>query len=92
MQQYYYLQKSTKSSVYLRRQMLHHMLNWRKAHAVRPEPYQSVKDEAAVYYKAIFDFKLETDLISLLDVDEKVGVYQPFLFAHYVFLSRGKYI
>lgn len=63
MQQYYYLQKSTKSPVYLRRQMLFHMFTRRKGHAVRLKPYQSAKEEVAVYYKAILDLKLDTDFI-----------------------------
>lgn len=81
MQQYYYLQNSTKSPVYLRQQMLFHMFTRRKGHAVRLNSYQSVKEEAAVYYKAILDFKLDTDLISFR---RKKRVYVQFPFAQYV--------
>lgn len=59
-------QKQTQNlqCTYLHRQMLFHMLTRRKGHAVRLKPYQSVKKEAAVYYKAILASKLDTDLIS----------------------------
>lgn len=84
MQQYYYLQNSTRSPVYLRQQMLLHMFAGRKGHAVRLDPYQSVKLEAAVYYKAILDFELDNDYNFLLDMKEEMGVYVQFPFAQYV--------
>lgn len=70
---------------YLRRQMLFHLFSWREGHAVRLKPYESVKEDAAVHYKAIFDFKLDTDFISFWMRKKKwlqMGVQ--FSFAQYV--------